>query len=141
MITIHHSLLLKNSVAYQYYKNSIKNKLKYFVSIDNSFQGNALLSSLNEDNSGIVWAEESGQIIGCASYHLQKIGKKIFTINFFSTENDEVYRQINDYIEKFAGQQNCYFIEELVTAKDHQRVDYLEKIGYKKEFHLMFKKV
>lgn len=141
MIIIKKSPLLKNSIPYQYYTSAKQKKLKYFVSIDNGFQGNALLASLDEDNSGVVWAEDDGKVVACVSYHLQKIGKKIFTINFFHADTVEIYTRVNAYVEELAGQHNCYFIEELVTAKDNKRINDLETIGYQKEFTLMFKKV
>ena len=141
MITIYKEDSLKRSRAYGYYKGAVKDRLKYFVETGNGFQGNTLLSSLDEDCAGIIWAEDNGVIVSCASYNLTKIGKKIFTVDFFQANNDDIYTQVNEYIEQFAGSLKCYFIEEMVTAKDDQRVNHLENIGYRKEFTLLFKKV
>jgi hypothetical protein len=141
MIEIYNSNSLKGSEPYNYYKEAIKTKLKYFVSIDNGFQGNSLLASLDEDSAGIIWAKDGDKIVACVSYHLLKTGKKIFTINFFHAESEDIYNQVNDYVEKFASDLDCYFIEEVITAKDTGRLNELEKIGYQIEFTLMFKKV
>lgn len=141
MITIYKEDSLKQSRAYGYYKSAVKDRLRYFVETDNGFQGNTLLSSLDEDSVGIIWAEDDGKILSCVTFNLIKIGKKIFTVDFFQAIDDEIYQQINEYVENFARSLNCYFIEEMVTVKDEQRVDYLENIGYQKEFTLLFKKV
>ena len=48
---------------------------------------------------------------------------------------------LNEKLEQYATELDCFYIEEIISVMDQERIDSLEFINYKKEFCLMYKRV
>jgi hypothetical protein len=132
---------LKESFAYSYFQEAVIKKIEYLKSIGISeIIASSLLKSIDVETSGIIWAEENNNILGCLCFGLKKLDKKIMTVNLLYSHAG-IESSLNEKLEQYATELDCFYIEEIVSVKDKERIDSLEFINYKKEFCLMYKRV
>ena len=132
---------LKESSAYSYFQEAVTKKIEYLKSIGISeVIANSLLKSIDVETSGVIWAEENNNILGCLCFGLKKLDKKIITVNLLYSYT-EIESMLNERLEQYATELDCFYIEEIVSVMDNERIDSLESINYKKEFCLLYKKV
>jgi hypothetical protein len=132
---------LKESFAYSYFQEAVIKKIEYLKSIGISeIIASSLLKSIDVETSGVIWAEENNNILGCLCFGLKKLDKKIMTVNLLYSHAG-IESSLNEKLEQYATELDCFYIEEIVSVKDKERIDSLEFINYKKEFCLMYKRV
>jgi len=132
---------IKESFAYSYFQEAVIKKIEYLKSIGISeIIASSLLKSIDVETSGIIWAEENNNILGCLCFGLKKLDKKIMTVNLLYSHAG-IESSLNEKLEQYATELDCFYIEEIVSVKDKERIDSLEFINYKKEFCLMYKRV
>lgn len=141
MTQIYHSNNLIDSPAYAYFQEAVVKKIEYLKSIGISeLIASSLLKSINVKASGVVWAEDDNNILGCLCFGLEKLDNKIMTVNLLYSHTG-LESILNDKLEEYAKSLDCFYIEEIVSVMDKERISNLESINYKKEFCLMYKRV
>jgi len=138
---IHCSNNLKESFVYFYFQEAVIKKIEYLKSIGISeIIANSLLKSIDVETSGVIWAEENNNILGCLCFGLKKLDKKIMTVNLLYSHAG-IESSLNEKLEQYATELDCFYIEEIISVMDQERIDSLEFINYKKEFCLLYKRV
>jgi len=141
MMQIHCSNNLKESFVYFYFQEAVIKKIEYLKSIGISeIIANSLLKSIDVETSGVIWAEENNNILGCLCFGLKKLDKKIMTVNLLYSHAG-IESSLNEKLEQYATELDCFYIEEIISVMDQERIDSLEFINYKKEFCLLYKRV
>jgi hypothetical protein len=141
MMQIYCSNNLKESYAYSYFQEAVTKKIEHLKSIGISeLIANLLLKSIDIETSGAIWAEENNTIMGCLCFGLKKLDNKIMTVNLLYSHTG-IESMLNEKLEQYANELDCFYIEEIVSVMDEGRISSLESIDYKKEFCLMYKRV